>query len=230
MHQYCLKKSKLFLQKILKKITKEKEGFLGFRKKNKEIYTRALNHSSLRLEKNNERLEFLGDAVLNMIISGYLYKKLKKDREGDLSKKRAIYISRKQLNNLGEKIIGKTNLKHKAERITPNMFGNALEAIIGAIYIDKGYDFVKKYVEEKIIKNIDIKEQIDYKSILIQWAKKRQKEIVFQKINKTGPDHKKKYLVQVIIEQRIKEDAWGKSVKEGEQKAAKKIYQRIKEK
>ena len=100
----------------------------------------ALHHKSYNKKHNNERLEFLGDVILSIIVSETLYYRNKNDDEGRLSKKRERIISRKNLNEKAKSVFKEEWLKHKAKNITDNMYGDFLEALIGGIYLEKGYE------------------------------------------------------------------------------------------
>ena len=102
---------------------------------------------------NYERLEFLGDSILNSIVSEYLFLNHTQKDEGDLSKKRSVIVGRKNLNKIGKEILSKKHIQHNLHTITPNIYGNILEAIIGAVYLDSGHDKTKDFIENQIIKN-----------------------------------------------------------------------------
>ncbi|MFC2104993.1 ribonuclease III family protein, partial [Bacteroidota bacterium] len=146
---------------------------------------------------NNERLEFLGDAILASIVADYLYSYFPYKKEGFLTKMRARIVSREQLNeialNMGLQyhIVSQNRING-----TKNIFGNALEALIGALYLDKGYKKTKTFVLERIIENnINLKElaltDSDYKSQVIEWAQKNKTEIIFEdeEIESTGQNN-----------------------------------------
>ena len=115
---------------------------LGIKTNEKEIYFRAVTHKSYNNSTNNERLEFLGDAVLDLIVSQQLFVKNKDASEGFLSIEKSKYVSRENLNKVAERILNKNVIKHKSSYLSKNMLGNTLESIIGAIYIDKGMQAV----------------------------------------------------------------------------------------
>ena len=124
-------------------------SLLGYFPKN-NLYKKALIHKSFNKKTHNERLEFLGDAVLSFIIAELLFLERINQEEGFLSQKRAIIVSRRHLNLVGKKIIPESNIKSNLNPIPPSIFGNTLEAIIGAIYMDKGINqtrcFIKKHI------------------------------------------------------------------------------------
>lgn len=169
---------------------------LGFYPDRIDLYKEAMTHrsSSIRSNKgrwvNNERLEFLGDAILDAIVADILYKKFEHKKEGFLTSTRSRIVQRETLNKLAVElgldklIISSTrNLAHNT-----NIYGDALEAIIGAIYLDQGYRVAKKFVFEKLIKqhlNIDkvLKSEVDFKSRLIEWGQKNKVDVSFEVIN-----------------------------------------------
>ena len=163
---------------------------LGFIPDNINIYIEALSHGSANVSRksgekiNNERLEFLGDTILDSIISDILYRKYPNEREGFLSNMRASIVQRKSLNHIAQEmnirdilsIAGDISLEHN------HIGGNALEALVGAIYIDKGYSTCYKFVNEKIItpfvdlEKLAITEE-NYKSRLMEWGQKNRADI-----------------------------------------------------
>ena len=124
---------------------------LGIKTNEKEIYFRAVTHKSYNNFKNNERLEFLGDAVLDLIVSQQLFIKNKNANEGFLSIEKSKYVSRENLNKVAERILNKNVIKHKSSYLSKNMLGNTLESIIGAIYIDKGMQTCEKFIIKHIL-------------------------------------------------------------------------------
>lgn len=238
-------------RKILKKIRvifrKGKEPYLsfynvlGFYPDNIDLYTEAMTHrsSSIRVKKgrwtNNERLEFLGDAILDAIVADILYKKFPNKKEGFLTSTRSRIVQRETLNKIAveigiDKIIVSStrNLAHNT-----NIYGDALEALIGAIYLDQGYRVAKKFVFETLIVqhiNIDsvLKSEVDFKSRLIEWGQKYKVNVVFEVINSFYDEQS-----NPIFESRVlvgdMEIGFGKgySKKESHQKAAKKAIKNL---
>ena len=137
---------------------KKKKSRFNYRE---EIYKTAFQHKSYCKINNNERLEFLGDAILCFVVSEYIYDENKTQKEGYLSKKRAVIVARKHLNMVGKRVINKELLKTKTETISDNIYGNALEALIGAIYIERGIKEVKQFIVDKIINSEFIDELIN---------------------------------------------------------------------
>ena len=152
---------KLFRKKDEYALTLER--IIGFYPHQVSIYKQAFLHKStlhnteLQSFESNERLEFLGDAVLDSVISHYLYYKFPKENEGYLTRLRSRLVSRKTLNNLGVKIGLQELMQSNLERASKSVYGDALEALIGAIHLDKGYVFAQKFIEDKLLENhIDI--------------------------------------------------------------------------
>ncbi len=164
----------------------------GFYPSNYKVYKIAFTHKSASIQFdndkyiNNERLEYLGDAILAAVIADYLFSYFPFKKEGFLTKIRARIVSRDQLNEIAIKL-GLQDLIVSQIKIngTKNIYGNAFEALIGAIYIDKGYKKTKRFIIKRIIKKyININELIqvdsDYKSKLIELAQKNKLEIIFE--------------------------------------------------
>lgn len=173
-------------------------------------------------------MEFLGDSILNLVVSEYLYEKNPNKNEGYLSRKRSEIVTRKNLNKIGEKIIPKTAIKHKLEFLSENIFGNILEALIAAIYLDKGYEQSRIFIENKIIFNSTSAEiKSDFKSKILEWSKKNDKIIQFKTVHQKGPDHKKQYLIQLLINKEIISESWGLSKKSAEQKVSEIAYKSV---
>lgn len=191
-----------FVKRIKALPHKGKEPYLsfyhivGFYPDRIDLYREAMTHrsSSIRTKKgrwvNNERLEFLGDAILDAIVADILYKKFEHKKEGFLTSTRSRIVQRETLNKLAvelglDKLIISTtrNLAHNT-----NIYGDALEALIGAIYLDQGYRVAKRFVFETLIKqhlNIDnvLKSEVDFKSRLIEWGQKNKVEVLFEVTN-----------------------------------------------
>tara|TARA_B100001758_G_C18407476_1_gene613104 strand:- start:250 stop:765 length:516 start_codon:yes stop_codon:yes gene_type:complete len=165
----------------------------------------------------------LGDAILNSIVSEYLFLNNNKE-EGFLSQERAIIVSRKHLNKLGKKLLASKNIKSSLKIIPEKVFGNTLEAIIGAIYIDKGIDEAKRFVINNIINSEFINEftGADYKSELQKRCHKNKKKVEYSVIESKGLDHCKEFTIAVFLDGENISQAKASSIKEAEQKAAKK--------
>lgn len=196
---------------------------MGFDVRNEELYEKALKHKSYNKTDNNERLEFLGDAILNQIISEILFYQNKKKSEGFLSKERSKVVSRKNLNKIGQKILKDVYIKNNLQKISEKIYGNTLEALIAAIYIDKGISYAKKFVKEKIMNNQPASQRpfIDYKTELQKTLHKEKKDLQYKLITTEGPEHKKQFTVAVFVNKKRRSSAKGRSIKKAEQEAAK---------
>lgn len=196
---------------------------------NKKIYNQAYTHKSYDQKSNNERLEFLGDSLLNLVVSEELFLEKKLKKEGALSKKRAFIVSRKNLNEIAEKIILKSKIKSNLNSIPKNIYGNILEALIGAIYIDQGLDTTKKFIKKHIIKasNYIEKEPKNYKGELMIRAQQKGKKVQYKLLEEKGPDHQKEYIVAVFLANKLLAQDKGTTIKEAEQKSAKKALKSV---
>ncbi len=190
-------------------------------------YEKAFTHRSLNSEHSNERLEFLGDAILNKLLSEHLFLKFPQLKEGELTKMRALLASRKYLNNKAKQLnISKfiqANLQASEQQ--HHVAGNALEALLGAVYLDLGEEAVKKFIFSFIYNKEMTAENImsldnDYKSKIYHWAQEKKKEIFFRhaKINENT------FRAELVLENRYVFIGEGKSKKEAEQEAAKKVW------
>ena len=202
----------------------------------KNIYVEALIHRSF-LEENeqfnfsNERLEFLGDSVLNLVIGEYLFNKFPNEEEGFLTKVRAKMVNRNALSlvaenlNLGELLIISSSVPKSITHNSKSVLSDALEALIGAIYLDKGIETCRKFIQinilEPALKNGDHLIDENYKSQLLEYAQANKLNIpVYQIVNEEGPHHDKTFIAEVIIGEKVLGEGKGKSKKEAEQNAA----------
>jgi ribonuclease-3 len=177
---------------------------------------------------NNERLEFLGDAILGAIIGEYLFKKYPNRNEGFLTQLRSKIVNRKNLHQLALKFglnnFLKTNLSKK-DQLKSSAFGDAFEALIGALYLDLGYEQTKKFVINKIVKlHIDMEELLnsdsDFKSQLQIYCQKNKLELQYNFTERNDPGQGKYYFVNVVISSKTYEGFEHYSKKVAEQKAA----------
>lgn len=197
---------------------------------NVEAYVQAINHKSKHesILANNERLEFLGDSVLDAIITQSLFRAYPGQDEGFLTKMRAKIVSRKTLNEIAVKTGLDKLVDAKLEHDTKNtsVGGNAFEALIGAIYLEKGFDFTQNVVEKRIIErfiNFNELEGYDFdpKSKLIELCQKNKWELQFETKAISSPGKQLLYETQVIINGKNKSKGEGTSKKKAEQVAAK---------
>ena len=190
---------------------------------------KALIHKSYSKTYNNERLEFLGDTVLGSVVSEYFYYANTKSNEGELSKKRDAIISRKNLNHIAKEFFADIDLKHKTKKISDNMFGDYLEALIGAIFIEKGYEEAKKFITKRVInqQKQNQKPLIDFKGRFILKANNTNKKIKFVKLDHEGPDHKRRHKVGLIVDGKKIMTCWSKTIKEGERILSQRAYEKL---
>ena len=202
---------------------------LGFSSKGKKKIQKALVHKSYNKAYNNERLEFLGDTIIGSVVSEYFYYANTKSDEGDLSKKRDSVISRKNLNQVAKEIFADIDLKHKTKKISDNMYGSFLEALIGAIFIENGYEEAKRFITKRIINQHkqNQKPLQDFKGMLIFEANSANKKIKFVKLDHEGPDHKRRHKIGLIIDGEKTMTCWSKTIKEGEQILSKRAYEKL---
>ena len=217
---------------------KELEKNLGYNFKTKKLIDEALTHKSSKLNYNNERLEFLGDAVLDLVVGEYLFETFPKLPEGDLSKLRASLVNEKGFEKLAKILdLGKYIRISQAEennngRNKASILANGFEAIMGAIYLESGLEVVRQIVLELLNKaypKIDLDTVFkDYKTTLQELTQAHYGVIpTYKVINATGPDHKKVFTVEVKITDKLYEVAEGSSKKIAQQNAAKKILKRL---
>ncbi|MBR4044679.1 MAG: ribonuclease III [Bacteroidaceae bacterium] len=215
---------------------------LGFYPHNLKIYEQALLHksSSVKTEKgrplNNERLEFLGDAILDAVVGDIVYQKFDGKREGFLTNTRSKIVSRESLNRLAEQIGLLKLIKFSARQSAHNSYmgGNAFEALVGAIYLDRGYDYCKYFMEERIIGqylNLEriSRKEVNFKSKLIEWTQKNKVEIVFDLLSQSNDEFNSPvFESEVQIEGIHACKGKGYSKKESQQIAAHETLNRIK--
>ena len=215
---------------------------LGFFPRNIRFYEQALLHksTSIRSEKgrplNNERLEFLGDAILDAIVGDIVYKHFEGRREGFLTNTRSKIVQRETLNKLAVEIGLDKLVKYSTRSSSHNsyMYGNAFEAFIGAIYLDQGYERCKQFMEKKILKNyIDLdkmsRKEVNFKSKLIEWSQKTKMEVSFELIEQfLDQDYNPMFHTEVRIESLSAGTGTGYSKKESQQNATQMALKKIK--
>lgn len=219
------------------------KNLLGFYPQNLKLYDVAFIHKSASTVDsqgnfvNNERLEFLGDAVLGSIIADFLYNRFPQEDEGFLTKTRSKLVNRSFLTNLtfemGLHVFIDSNTTKTVDK--SHIYGDALEALIGAIYLDKDYQAAKFFVTKKILSQfVDLNEieqsDSNYKSQLIEWSQKNKKEINFETAEESNPNSKQpKFKAIVKIDDKKIGSGTGTSKKEAHQKAAKEALQKLKD-
>lgn len=224
----------LGLFKKRSKFEKKLYHLLGFFPNNPKIYLQALTHKSINkdLQIHNERLEFLGDAILGSIIGELLYDKFPEGKEGFLTQTRSKIVSRKSLNQLAIKVGLKKLVRHKDAGRANSIYGNALEALIGAIMIDKGRRYCFTFIKEKLIdKHLNFEQLIkipaSFKGKILEWSQANDKKIKFIKISSQGLDHAKKYTIGLEINQEVISQATATSIKRAEEKASELALKKI---
>ncbi len=206
---------------------------IGFAPKNPQRIKEALTHASLSSDFNNERLEFLGDAILNAIVAVYLFEHFPQQKEGVLTRYRAALVSRNHLASVAKQLQLPELLHLKANTpSTPNLWGNALEALIGAIYMEKGFHYTKQWVIKHILKNIDYVQNIidslqDYKSQLYELVQKRKYGQLRFERTIIEKDKERWIKVEVFLNEQCIASATGLQRKRAEQQAAKQALERL---
>lgn len=213
---------------------------LGFTPYNIEYYTLALSHKSVLTKKgqdsqSNERLEYLGDAVIETIVSDILYKQYKKANEGQLTNMRVKLVQRETLNRVANKMglekIIKTSNMNKTHNF--NVYGNAFEALMGAIYLDRGFDFTYYYLKDVVLKkymdmSAEINNDHDYKSKLIEWCQKYHVPIEYSVVNESkDKEHNIIFKTEVLLNGIHGGMGTGYSKKESQQKASQAALKKI---
>ena len=214
---------------------------LDYTFKSPDILEEAFRHSSYVNEirnpfiRDNERLEFLGDAVLDLAISHILMDVFKESKEGDLSKYRAVVVNESSLYKIARELeIGDYLLLGKGEEFTngrnkPSILANTMEALLGAVYLDSGYQETKRIIQKlfiPIIRQIESNEfKYDYKSLLQEYSQETYKLLPeYLLINENGLAHDKTFTVALLLNGKLIAEGKGKSKKEAEQKAAREAF------
>lgn len=216
------------IKQSIKSITGKSPGNLS-------LYELALRHSSVApankdgFKESNERLEYLGDAILGAVVADFLFKKYPFKDEGFLTEIRARIVNREMLKNVAFNLglhdlieVDNRLKKHKSKKA---LMGDAMEAVIGAYYLDKGYISCKKFIENKLLSqqiNVDniIKEGKNYKSTLIEWSQKEGLNINFDIVEETGNSHNKEFTSAIFLDGKKVGEGTGKTKKKAEQAAA----------
>jgi ribonuclease III len=225
-----------FLKNIFSTNTKAKEfkkqlnNVIGFTPGDVALYKTALSHRSVRegADENNERLEFLGDAVLSSIVAHYLFRKYPYKGEGFLTEMRSKMVNRQQLNDIALKMgLKKITFYNKYDNSlkVSQIFGNTLEALIGAVYLDKGYAKTKTWVEKRIIMPhlfIDDLEviEINIKNKLYGWANKNGKALEFELLNEKFEGGRRLFTIGATVDGELIAEAKGYNKKDASQIAA----------
>ena len=213
------------------------EHVLGFQPKQLRFYEIALTHrsSSDEISRNNERLEFLGDAMLGAIVGEFLFRKYPNQDEGFLTEIRSRIVRRESLNAIAtrmgiEKIVQYNKYDRGLSR--SHIFGNALEALIGAIYLDRGYELTRHFVLNELIKNyIDLdtieKTDTNYKNQLLTWAQKNMVSITFEELDVQQEGIKRMFTIGIKMDETIIATGTGYNKKDAGQVAAQNAMQHL---
>lgn len=203
LYNYYLSKDKLFARRL--------RGILGFTPANMSIFKLAFSHKSSNSDKafgiqNNERLEYLGDAVLGTIVAEYLFKKYPNSDEGFLTKMRSKIVKRKSLNKIGDKMGLDVMLsEYNTTRLSRSMLGNAVEALVGAIYLECGYQRTLNFVVRKMLRNYvnvhDLESFDDnYKSQLLEWCQKNGQNVSYKLLARYKFEKRDRFKVAVMVD------------------------------
>ncbi|WP_224487811.1 ribonuclease III [Robertkochia flava] len=233
-----------FIRKILNSRSSQGGDFfleltniLGFKPRSIRYYKKAFTHRSMNIkdEKGNpvnyERLEFLGDAMLSSIISHFLFDEAPAGDEGYLTKMRSKVVSREHLNELG-KDLGLLNFvesKINKENFGENIHGNVFEALVGAIFLDRGYEFCERFIQSRVITPyVDIEQLegkiISYKSLIIEYCQKEKKTFLFDVYEDEGKEDVKYFAVKLYIDNKLVAKGRATSKKKAEENAARRAY------
>jgi ribonuclease-3 len=233
-----------FIRKIVTSRSKEDQELnselkklLNFSPRNINKYKKAFTHRSVQIldSKGNpinyERLEFLGDSILGSAIAAYLYKKVPTGTEGYLTQMRSKIVSREHLNELGKDLnlirFVKSNIDQA--NVGDNIHGNIFEALVGAIYLDKGYNACQKFIHENVIvPYVDIEKLegkiTSYKGLIIEWCQKQKKKYKFDTYEDSGNESIKHFSVRISIDGEQVAKGRATSKKKAEEQASKRVY------
>jgi len=233
-----------FIRKMVKPLSQEDGIFLSdlkklldFSPKNLDYYKKAFTHRSIKLIDtkgnpiNYERLEFLGDAMLGAVIASYLYKKAPEGSEGYLTQMRSKIVSREHLNELGKDLnliqFVKSNIDQA--NVGDNIHGNIFEALIGAIYMDRGYNFCQKFINVYVITDYVDLDKLEgkitsYKGLIIEWCQKNKKKYSFDTYEDTGNESVKHFSVKISIDGEQIAKGRATSKKKAEEQASKRVF------
>lgn len=215
----------------------ELKKIVDYTPKNIEVFEIAFTHRSMNKKDeygnpvNYERLEFVGDAMVSSIIATHLYNEVPQGDEGYLTKMRSKIVSREHLNELGRELnlIRFVESKIPKENFGNNIHGNLFEALVGAIFLDKGYKQCEQFIYDKVIlPHVDIEKLegkvISYKSLLIEWCQKEKNSFNYHVYEDTGNDDLRHFSVKLSINDKLVAKARATSKKKAEEKASKRAF------
>ncbi|MFZ4105303.1 ribonuclease III family protein [Flavobacterium sp.] len=219
------------------------QNIVGFKPINLKYYKKAFTHRSSNildddgLPLNYERLEFLGDAMLSSVIAAHLYNVVPTGDEGYLTKMRSKIVSREHLNELGRdlNLIEFVESKVSPQHFGENIHGNLFEALVGAIFLDKGYDGCENFIQKRVIlPYVDIErlegKVISYKSLVIEWCQKEKKHFYYDVYDDNGIDGQRFFGVKLSIDDKVVAKSRATSKKKAEEIASKRAYFAFQEK
>lgn len=210
------------------------EKNIGHKFSNKDIIKKALTHTSYAYEhciESNEKLEFLGDAILEFVVSKYLYNNYKKLKEGEMTKVRASVVCESSLYKIAERLnfsdflyLGKSENSNKGNK-SPAILADSVEAVIAAIYLDSDIEEAENFIINNLQGAIEVASQNvgmkDYKTVLQEKLQEHGEALIeYEIINESGPDHNKSFTAQVKFNGKVLASGEGKSKKQAEMEAA----------
>ena len=225
-----------------KRLTLAVKTIVGSKPFNLHLYHLAMQHSSVAttnptgFKESNERLEYLGDAVLGAVVADYLFKKYPFKDEGFLTEIRSRIVNRESLSNIGRQlgldliVEYDSSLRKESHR---TIYGNALEALIGAVYLDKGFESCKTFIERRLLIpyfHLDtlIRTVHNHKSLLIEWAQKENRQLSFEIVDEEQSSKNKEFTAVVILDGETLSMGKGNSKKQAEKDAARKASIKLK--
>ncbi len=213
-----------------KELARKIKSVVGFTPSRLHIFKLAFYHKSMNdkiaHDFNNERLEYLGDAILSTVVAEYLFKKYPNKDEGFLTKMRSKIVKRKTLNEIADKMgIDMILTDYSQGNLSKSMLGNAFEALIGAIYIEYGYNTTRNYIIRKVLRkylDIHMLEDLDdnYKSQLLEWCQKTGHEVDYKVISKFKHEKRDRFRIAVLIDGKETAEAEDFNKKSAEQTAS----------
>lgn len=225
----------LFYSKYEKRLAASIKHMVGSKPFNLSLYKLAVKHAAAAEETvngikiSNERLEYLGDAVLGAVVAEFLFNKYPFRDEGFLTEIRSRMVNREALNQIAMKLglnrVIEEELRGKNIGTHKSIYGDALEAIVGAVYLDRGYDFCKRFVLRRIIIHFDLDSIINttsnFKSKIIEWSQKENATVDFKTISTDGNQKFKEFVVELLVNNESVATGKGATKKKAEQEAAK---------
>ncbi|EOZ96943.1 Ribonuclease III [Indibacter alkaliphilus LW1] len=231
----------IFYDKYEKRLADSIKHMVGSKPFNLNLYKLSLKHASISEESinglkiSNERLEYLGDAILGSVVAEFLFLKFPFRDEGFLTETRSRMVNREALNQIAIKIglskVIEKEYKGKNLNAHKSIFGDTLEALVGAVYLDRGYAFCKKFILKRIIIHFDVDDIINttanFKSKIIEWSQKENKEIDFKMVAVSGNQRFKEFLVELCVDGNPLSEGKGSTKKKAEQEAAKNACEKL---